>query len=534
MPDSIKSTSDISSLEDAIAIIESQRLALEKAEHERNEYKKLYDLVFLELERMRRHLFGKKSERVADEQLPLSFLEAAKTLEAFEEEEPTPIPNSRRKKTAGKGKKRSGRKPLPEHLPVERIELPVPAEVEADPDAFKKIGEDVSETLERRPATLVRVQIVRPKFARKGNDAAGVIASALPTKPIEKGLAGPGLLAYIIISKYADHIPLNRQEGIFAREKIVLGRSTLCGWIKQAAELPRLVYDVMWKDAMNAHCIATDATGVLVQAPEQCIRGHFFVCIADREHVLYKYTRHHNSEAVNDMLGHYKGFIIADAHIVYDQLFRDTTERIESGCFAHGRRYFYDALTTDPDRAMVAIRLIGKLFEIEREIADKTPDIKEQIRLERSKPITDKFFKWCDAQWPLVIEETPIFIALRYARNQREALCRFLDDGQLPIHNNFSELQLRSQVIGRRNWLFLGSEDGGEWNCIFTSLIASCRLHDIEPWGYLRDLLILLPDWPRNRVLELSPKFWKQTLEQSDAQQRLAANPFWRLCSIDS
>ncbi len=532
MTDAINTNSEINSLEDAVSRIESLSTALEKAEHERNEYKKLYDLVYLELERMRRHLFGKKSERVADEQLTLQFLEIAEKLKALEEKENAPIPNSRR---AGKKKKKQtphGRQVLPEHLPLERIELPVPPEVEAEPDAFKKIGEDLSETLERRPATLVRVQIVRPKYARKGDDTAGVIASTLPTKPIEKGMAGPGLMAHVIISKYADHIPLNRQEGIFAREKIVLGRSTLCGWIKQCAELPRLVYDAMWKDAMNAHCIATDATGVLVQAPEQCIRGHFFVCIADRDHVLYRYTRHHDSAAVKEMLGEYKGYIIADAHVVYDQLFRDTTERTECGCFSHSRRYFYDALTTDPDRAMVAIRHIGKLFGIERNIADEPPETKRRIRQEQSQPITEAFFKWCDAQWPLVIEETPIYNALRYARNQKDALCRFLDDGRLPMHNNFSELQLRSQAIGRKNWIFLGSEDGGEWNCIFTSLIASCRLHNIEPWAYLRDLFILLPDWPQSRVLELSPKFWNQTLEQTDARERLVANPFWRVCSV--
>ncbi len=535
MADTSKSNPDIKSLQEAISKIESLSTALEKAEHERNEYRKLYELVHLELERMRRHLFGKKSERVADEQLPLKFLEIAEKLKAFEEEEKKPAPNSQRRGKRGKNKNKKtphGRQVLPEHLPLERIELPVPKEVEANPDAFKKIGEDVSETLERRPATLVRVQIVRPKYARKGNDAAGVIASELPTKPIEKGMAGPGLLAHVIISKYADHIPLNRQEGMFAREQIVLGRSTLCGWIKQGAESPRLVYDAMWKDAMNAHCIATDATGVLVQAPDQCIRGHFFVCIADRDHVLYRYTRHHDQKAVNEMLGGYKGYIVADAHIVYDQLFRDTADRTECGCFSHSRRYFYDALGTDPNRAMVAIRLIGKLFDIERKIADEQPEAKRCVRQEQSKPITDEFFGWCDGQWPLVIEHTPIYNALRYARNQKDALSRFLDDGRLPMHNNFSELQLRSQAIGRKNWIFLGSEDGGEWNCIFTSLIASCRLHDIEPWGYLKDLFILLPDWPRNKVLELSPKFWNQTLEQTDARERLSQNPFWRVCSL--
>lgn len=233
MDDTLKNNSEINSLEDAIIANQelNERIAtlsglLEEAEHERNEYRKLYELVHLELERMRRHLFGKKSERVADEQLPLAFLEIAQKLKALEqEEENAPIPNSVRRGKKGKKKARPhGRQTLPEHLPLERIELPAPKEVEENPGAFKKIGEDVSETLERRPATLVRVQIVRPKYAKKGDDSAGIVASELPVKPIEKGMAGPGLLAHVIISKFADHIPLNRQEGIFAREKIILGR----------------------------------------------------------------------------------------------------------------------------------------------------------------------------------------------------------------------------------------------------------------------------------------------------------------------
>ena len=524
---------DVSLLsEEAQALIQSLQKSKEKAEHERNEYRKLYELVLLELERLRRQLFGRKSERVADEQLALQFMQIAEAVRALEEKtEAEPMPNSVRRTGKEKKKTPHGRQTLPEHLPLERIELPAPVEVAENPDDYKKVGEDVSETLERRPATLVRVQVVRPKFSKKGDDDSGIIAAELPAKPIEKGLAGPGLLAHVIVSKYLDHIPLNRMEGIFAREKIVLGRSTLCGWIKQCAALAEVVYKAMIKDAMRAHCIATDATGVLVQAEEKCHRGHFFVLIADRDHVLYFYKRHHDGDAVKELLGDYKGYVLADAHIVYDQLYRDT-ERIEVGCYSHARRYFYDAIGSEPELAMEGIRQIGKLFEIERELKDRPPDEKKLIRLEKSKPVTDEFFEWCDAKWPDAVEHTPIYNALRYSRNQKAALLRFLEDGRLPIHNNGSELALRSQVIGRRNWIFLGSEDGGEWNCVFTSLIASCKLHDIEPWSYLRDVLVLLPDWPQSRVLELAPKFWKHTLEHTDARERLDANPFRRITAV--
>jgi len=506
---------------------------LSKANHERNEYRKLYELVHMELDRLRRHIFGKRSERVADEQLPLEFLKIVETLKAFEEEN-KPVPNSQRRSKDKKQKKPRGRGKLPEHLPLERIEAPIPMEVEENPDAYRKIGEDVSETLEWRAASMVRVQTVRPKFAKKNDNEAGVFAAPLPVKPIPKGMAGPGLLSHVIVSKYADHLPLHRLERIFTRQKIKIARSTMCGWIEQCSNLAVLIIESMKQDSLNAHCIATDATGVKVQAPDQCLRAHFFVTIADRDHVLYHYTRHHNGEVVKQLLGDYKGYILADAHTVYDQLFAENNDRTECGCWSHCRRYFHDALGTDPKRAMVAIPLIRKLFEIERDIKGKPPDTKRAIRNEKSREVIDKFFEWCRLVEPLVLDDTPIQKAVTYAINQEEALRTYLEDGRLEMHNNFSELQLRHQAVGRRNWIFLGSEDGGEWNCVFTSLIASCSLHGIEPWAYIRDILVLLPDWPRDRMLELSPKFWNQTLQNTDAKQRLAKNPFWKICSFNS
>ena len=525
----------ILSLQESIKKIETER---DKAKNEREQYIKLYQLTLLELERLRRQLFGKKSERVADEQLVLKFMQVAEAVKAMEEtltpEERAPIPNSVRKNDKEKKRTPHGRQRLPEHLPMERIELPAPVEVAENPEDYKKVGEDVSETLERRPATLVRVQIVRPKFAKKADEDAGIIAAALPTKPIEKGLAGPGLIAHIIVSKYQDNIPLNRQESIFARERITLGRGTMCGWLKQSAELPTLLYKAMKEDAMKAHCIATDATGVLVQAEGKCHRGHFFVLIADRDHILYFYERYHNGDAVEKLLGNYKGHIVADAHIIYDHLYGESEGRIECGCWAHTRRYFFDAIPSEREHAMHAIHLIGKLFEVEREIKGLPPDEKLCIRQEKSKPVTEEFFKWRDEKWPGAVEHSPFYKGLQYAGNQQKALLQFLEDGRIPIHNNDSERALRQQVIGRKNWLFLGSEDGGEWNCVFTSLIASSLLHGIEPWSYLRDIFILLPDWPRSRILELAPKFWKQTLEKTDARQRLAANPFHRITAVSS
>ena len=241
--------------------------------------------------------------------------------------------------------------------------------------------------------------------------------------------------------------------------------------------------------------------------------------------MLFRYSKRHDGAAVDRLLGGYKGYLVADAHAVFDHLYR-RGDVIEVGCWAHCRRYFFKALGSDPERARQALALIGELFRLERSLAAVPPSKRLQVRQADSKPIAAKFFAWCDAQAPAVLDETPIAKGIGYARNQRSALQRFLEDGRLPLLNNHSERELRREAIGRKNWLFVGSDDGAETNTIFVSLLASCQLHGLEPWAYLRDLFCLLPEWPQPRVLDLAPANWLQTLQNPDVQQRLASNAF--------
>ena len=336
-------------------------------------------------------------------------------------------------------------------------------------------------------------------------------------------MAGPGLLADTIVKRWQDHLPLHRLEKIYAREGLDLARSTMCGWHENLAALCKSLIQAMWKDAFTAPYLCTDATGVLVQAKHRCRHGHFWVVAAPRLHVLYSYSKKHDGKAVDEILSDYKGYLVADAHAVYDHLYKEK-EIVEVGCWAHARRYAFKAMTSDPERARYALALINELFRVERAIASVPTKKRVKVRQDKSKPVVDTFFAWCDEQVDQVLDETPIARAIGYARNQREALQRFLEDGRLPIHNNLSEQQLRREVVGRKNWLFLGSDDAGEVNTTFVSLLASCQLHEIEPWGYLRDLFCLLPTWSQLRILELAPANWKETLKQEDAQQRLAAN----------
>ena len=345
-----------------------------------------------------------------------------------------------------------------------------------------------------------------------------------PELPIPMGLAGPGLLADTIVKRWQDHLPLNRLEGIYARDGVELARSTICTWHGTLADLCERLVAAMRQDAYEQPYLCTDATGVLVQAKHKCRRGHFWVLVAPGRHVLFEYTRDHTADAVDTVLAGYEGYLVADAHVVYDHLYEgDVTE---VNCWAHCRRYFLKAIESDPERAKEALGHIGALFRVERSIADAPRRKRERIRNKHSRPIVERFFSWCDAQWPHVLEDSPIHDGVRYARNQREGLSRFLDDGRLPLDNNISERQLRRQAVGRKNWIFLGSDDGGRVNAIFTSLLASCRMLGVEPWSYLRDLLCLLPGWPAHKVLELAPVNWPATSEREDVQRILDLNPY--------
>jgi transposase len=499
---------------------------------ERDQYRALY-LQTLELcRKLELGIVGPKRERLSgsDAQLTMSMLGMLLHGTGGSTAPPAllPPPVEDTKVAAHSRAKPTGRKPLPEKLPRVDVEVLPPEVKEKGTDAFVRIGEDVTETVERRPASLVVVRTHKPKFVpkeRERNAETEVLQAPPPELPIDRALAGPGLLADTIVRRWQDHLPLHRLERIYGREGLELARSTICGWHEALAELVTPLVDAMWADARGAPYLCTDATGVLVQAPEKCRRGHFWVVIAPERHVLFAYTAKHDSAAVDDLLAGYEGYLVADAATVFDHLYKRGT-LIEVGCWAHARRYWFKALDTDPERARKALAFIGGLFHIERTQVSASPEARLAARRAESRRIVDGFFTFCKEEEARALDETPTAKAIGYALNQRVALQRFLDDGRLPIHNNGSERALRREAVGRKNWLFVGSDDAAEVNAAFVSLLASCQLHDIEPWAYLRDLFCLLPSWPVRRVLELAPTNWKQTLENQDAQQRLGANVF--------
>jgi transposase len=515
---------DGATAEQMITALEAQIAAVSQ---ERDEYRKLVLHLREEVERLKRGLIGQKAERLPKNDAQLSLLMLGLALGSGAD---TPSPPPVEQTVAEHTRAKPVRRPLPPNLPREEIEI-IPPEVERDPDAFELIGSETREVLERRPSCTITVALIYRKYVRKDRkrgEATQVLAPEGVELPIEHGVAGPGMLADTIVRRWQDHQPLNRLESIYAREGLQVAKSTLCGWHEKVAELVQPLVAAMRADAFTQPYLCVDATGVLVLAKERCRTGHFWVTVAPDKHVLFAYSQRHDSAAVDELLAGYAGYLVADAHAVYDHLYRNGAV-IEVGCWAHARRYFFKAIDSDPERAKTALAWIGALFALERSMASTPAKKRREIRQARAAPIVEAFFAWCDQEAGRVLDESPMAQGIGYARNQRVALRRFLDDGRLPMHNNISEMNLRREVIGRKNWLFVGSDDGAEVNAAFVSLLASCSLQKIEPFAYMRDLLCLLPRWPRHRVLELAPAYWRETLEKREAQQALEANVLRRV-----
>ena len=500
---------------------------------ERDQLRKAYAKALFELEKLRRGLIGPKTEkfRVAEEQLSFlaSMLETFPPLgsetsegEAKDALEPEPAPEPRKKPTAHGRRKPEDLGAL--EVRVLRLEPPMTTE---ERDLLEEIDVDVTSTIEYQTGRYVRLEVHRPKYRLKGQTGAAIEQASLPDRGIKRCLAAPSLCAHVLVQKYADHLPLHRQESIFRRAGVELARSTLSDWVQGSYALLRHVVQAMWEDAKTCPWVGIDATGILVQEKEQCRRKSFFVLVAARDHVLYHAAEREDRFEPVTLLGDYKGYVLADASAIYHELYRRNEDITEVGCWSHARRKFFEALPSDREGATRGLVLIRRLYEVNRLTRKGNEDEwDQQRRAELAKPVLAQLYDWVDAVSREPDEKGPLRLALNYLRNHREPLERFLSDGRLRLDNNLSELALRRQVIGRKNWLFCGSDKATHWNTTIVSLIASCELHDVEPWAYLRDILTLLPNWPKQRALELSPKLWTATKQRPAVAAQLAELDF--------
>lgn len=535
-------------LVDFSAALGKERAERQKAAHERDEYRKLYELIHLELERVRRHLRAQnRTEKVDAAQVQLAFAEVAKVLLPAElAEELAKNENASRdgeraddalrdedERSEQESKSGHGRKPIPKHLRVIRTVLePTPEDCTCSacgaPKA--KLGEETSERYEYIPASLVCEQTVRVKMVPTCDCEGGKITiPSLRDGVVERGRAGPGLMSHVAIAKYAEHMPLYRLEQRFAREGVPIARSTMSDWLGQAAEALAPLVNAMAKACLTAHRIHTDDTGIPVLAKGGTHRGHVWVYVADDDHVVFRYTPRRKGEGPRQFLKGFTGYVQADAANLYDRLFGsgpgEAGLATEVGCWAHARRYFFDAQMTDPERARVGLGFIAKLYVFERNVVKQAPSRRTAERQRLCGPLLTTFKQWLDAASLEVLPKAPIAEAIGYVRNQWDALTRFLEDARLKLDNNSAERRLRPVAVGRKNWLFTANDGGAERACVFYSLIESCKLHGLNPWEYLRDVLPLVGGHPARNILDLSPKSWKQKLQNLDAPHGRASSP---------
>lgn len=512
------------------AALDAERRRANAAIAERDKLREGYRHLQLEVELARRRLVIAKAERIDTRQLELEFAAKLRELDVLAGQLPDAGDDGdedaapKRKKTSPKGRRRLADLELPE----ERIEL-IDAALEG---SAERIGSEDSYKLMWRRAGYVRLVIARVKYKVGEGDAATLATTELPRELVRRSLAAPSLLAHVATDKLCDGLPLHRQEDRFARLGVRIDRGTMSRWLEDLGlTVGATVVAAMRDDALaHAFCIATDATGVLVQPiaggdkqRRACARGHYFVQLADDDHVFFEYTAKETSATVGELFRGFSGYIQADAKSVYDVLFRagasppgdDTDERLEVGCWAHARRKFWEAAITKDVVAREGLARISRIFALDRSWRGKPPDEIKALREQHLRPHTDAFFTWVDGEYERVRDQRGFLrTALGYAHRQRGPLTRFFDDGRLKLDNNASERALRRIAVGRKNWLFVGSDDHAVAAGNLLTLIASARLHGLDPEAYLRDLFRVLPYWPRERFLELCPRDWRATRDR--------------------
>jgi transposase len=473
----------------------------------------------LEIARLKRMQFGRSSEKLDERigQLEL-ILEDLETSQA----QMAPVAKPAEPKVA------PVRRPLPEHLPREVVRHePEPGCPDCG-SALKAIGEDTAEMLEYVPASFKVIRHVRPRLACSCCER--IVQQPAPIRPIDRGIPGPGLLAHVLVSKYADHLPLYRQAGIYARQGVELERSTLADWVGSAARLLDPLVNALGKHVLAAEKLHADDTPVPVLQPGRGTTktGRLWTYVRDdRPHgsseppaVWMRYTPDRKAIHPSEHLRHFTGILQADGYAGFERLYE--TGRIqEAACWAHVRRKFYDiAQATDSPIASEAMARIGALYAIETEIRGRPPDERRAARQARASPLLEELRIWLQATLSKLSSKGQLALAIRYALSRWPALVRYTGDGRIEIDNNAAERSIRDVALGRKNYLFAGSDAGGERAAAIYSLLGTAKLNGFDLELYLRTVLERIAEHPVNRIDELLP--WKIAFADT-ARERLAA-----------
>jgi transposase len=499
------------------AMLRAERAARLAAEAEAQARTLLIEKLKLTIKKLRHEQFGQSSERgalldqlelqLADLEETAVYAETAAQLAAADKI----MPSFEWRKPA--------RRPLPAPLPRERIVYPGPAVCPCCGDSrLRKIGEDVTETLELIPRQWKVIQHVREKFSCRACEA--IAQPPAPSHPIARGRAGPKLLAHVLFAKYGLHLPLNRQSDVYEREGIDLDVSTLADWVGAAAATLMPLVDVIRTHVFAAKRIHADDTTVPVLAKGKTRIGRLWTYVRDDRPfagpdppaAVFFYSPDRGGEHPEQHLASYAGLMQADAYAGFNRLYEANRKGgpiVEAACWAHARRKFFDlARLSKAPIAAEAVKRIDVLFAIEREINGLIPQERLRVRQERSRLLIIELQTWLREQRARLSKNSDTTKAINYSLNRWDAFTRFLDDGRLCMSNNAAERELRAVALGRKNWTFAGSDEGGRRAAAIYTLIATAKLNDVDPQAWLADVLARLPDHPAKRIHELLPWYW--------------------------
>lgn len=476
-------------------------------------YKEKYESLYIEhinlrheLDQLKKFIYGSRHERfvpsVPPEQLSLAINTTTGATPVVVTEK---IEYTRKKKQSSSEPIKTGRMKLPANLPREQVII----EPQEDVSGMKRIGEEITEELERIPGKLFVRQYVRPKYARSNGE--GVIIADLPARPIDKGIPGPGLLAQIVIDKYTDHLPVHRQIQRFEREGIKLPTSTLTDWISGTCQLLDPLYQELKRQVLSATYLQADETPIKVLDKDKkgtTHRGYHWVYHAPIERlVLFDYREGRGREGPTDVLKNFKGHLQTDGYAVYED-FGNKPGVTLFHCMAHARRKFDEAKDNDAARASYALTEIQKLYAVEREAIQNefTVEQRTALRQEKSVPILKNLKSWMMENYKAILPKSTIGQALHYSLERFDKLMIYTNDGRLEIDNNLVENAIRPVAVGRKNYLFAGSHNGAARAAMLYSFLGTCKLNEVNPFEWLRSTLDNIATYPINRISDLLPR----------------------------
>jgi transposase len=464
-----------------------------------------------QLELYRRFVFGPRRERLIDApgQGYLFELDGIETVT-------TPLLEPPARDPSLPPRQRRSRKPDYDRLPQVRIEHDVPEGEKICAhcgEAKARIGEDAARVLQFIPARFELQVHVLPKYAcSRCRD--GVVAPKVPTRPVSGCIAGAGVLAEVVVSKFGEHLPLYRFEDISTRYGLYLPRSTLCDWVRTVADLLKPLYELQKELVQTAPVIWSDDTHVTVLGGDQpgSRKGRFWVYIgpAAIPYDVYDFTEDRTRDGPARFLANYTGYLQADAFSGYDGIYADSDGKIlEVACWAHARRKFYEARSSSPAEASLTLQMIWRLYEIEDRARSLDDDARRAMRQTEAVPILERLRQELDRLTSKLLPKSALAQAVTYASNQWRALCRYTEDGRLTIDNNKSERRVRDQAIGRKNWMFLGSVEAGPRAAVLCTILAGAKRHHLEPWAYMHDVILQLAvDASHESSARLLPDRW--------------------------